>query len=275
MDLASGIILGIVQGLTEFLPISSSGHLIIAREVFSIDMTNDLAVDAILQLATVLAVLLYFWSDLTKLLRDACTVLFYVFFKSIPISTVPDERKIMLFSIMLGTIPAALFGYYLEDIMATSFRNPALVAVMLIVGSMLFIIAEQRATQSKQLTVKSGVIIGLFQCLALIPGMSRSGATISGGLLMGMTRESATRFSFLLSFPIILGSGVKKLTDMLTIEGQLFFTPSLLISFVLAFTVGLASIHFLIRYLRNHSLTLFAVYRLLFAFLIFTYLSLQ
>jgi undecaprenyl-diphosphatase len=230
------IILGIVQGLTEFIPVSSSGHLILAREFLTIH-GNDLAFDAVLQLATILAVAVYFWKDLWGLLYD--------------------WKKLKI--IILATIPAVVFGLLLEKYMETVFRNVLLVAIMLAVGSFIMLLSEYFSTKDKQLTLKNGFIIGLFQCLALIPGMSRSGMTISGGLFTGLSREEATRFSFLLSFPIILGSGLKKLLDIPHIDA------SLSISFVVSFLVGLGAIHFLIKFLKNHSLRLFAWYRILFA----------
>ena len=232
----NAIILGIVQGLTEFIPVSSSGHLILAREFLSVH-GNDLAFDAVLQLATVLAVLVYFWKDLWGLLYD--------------------WKKLKI--IILATIPAVVFGLLLEKYMETVFRNVLLVAIMLAVGSFIMLLSEYFSTKDKQLTLKNGFIIGLFQCLALIPGMSRSGMTISGGLFTGLSREEATRFSFLLSFPIILGSGLKKLLDIPHIDA------SLSISFVVSFLVGLGAIHFLIKFLKNHSLRTFAWYRIILA----------
>jgi undecaprenyl-diphosphatase len=232
----NNIILGIVQGLTEFIPVSSSGHLILAREFLSVH-GNDLAFDAVLQLATVLAVLVYFWKDLWGLLYD--------------------WKKLKI--IILATIPAVVFGLLLEKYMETVFRNVLLVAIMLAVGSFIMLLSEYFSTKDKQLTLKNGFIIGLFQCLALIPGMSRSGMTISGGLFTGLSREEATRFSFLLSFPIILGSGLKKALDIQT------FDLSFGLAFITAFIVGLGAIHFLIKFLKNHSLRAFAWYRILLA----------
>lgn len=230
------LILGLVQGLTEFIPVSSSGHLIIVRE-FLVIHGNDLAFDAILQLATILAVLVYFWKDLWGLLYD--------------------WKKLKI--IIIATIPAVVFGLLLEKYMETVFRNVLLVAIMLAVGSFIMLLSEYFSTKDKTLTLKNGFIIGLFQCLALVPGMSRSGMTISGGLFIGLSREEATRFSFLLSFPIILGSGLKKLLDIPHVDA------SLSVAFIVSFIVGLGAIHFLIKFLKHHSLRLFAWYRILLA----------
>lgn len=235
----SNIILGVIQGLTEFIPVSSSGHLVLAREFLSVH-GNDLAFDAVLQLATVLAVLVYFRKDLWAL--------------------VYDWKKLKI--IILATIPAVIVGLFLENYMETVFRNVLLVAIMLVVGSFIMLLSEFFATQNKSLNLKNGFMIGLFQCLALVPGMSRSGMTISGGLFTGLSREEATRFSFLLSFPIILGSGLKKVFDIQT------FDLSFGLAFVTAFIVGLAAIHFLIKFLKTHSLRTFAWYRIILAIVI-------
>jgi undecaprenyl-diphosphatase len=234
--LISNIILGVVQGLTEFIPVSSSGHLILVRE-FLVVHGNDLAFDAVLQLATILAVGVYFWKDLWALLYD--------------------WRKLKI--VIIATIPAVVLGLLLENYMETVFRNVLLVAIMLVVGSFIMLLSEYFAKKDKRLGLKNGFIIGLFQCLALIPGMSRSGMTISGGLFTGLDRETATRFSFLLSFPIIFGSGLKKAFDIQT------FDLSFGLAFLTAFIVGLAAIHFLIKFLKHHSLRTFAWYRILLA----------
>lgn len=265
MDIFSSIILGFVQGLTEFLPISSSGHLIVIREALGIKTTFGLSFDAVLQLATSLAVLVYFRKEFTKL--------FFAFLKLIQRKAIDSKDKILLWAIVLGTIPAIVFGLFLEDYMETTFRSATLVAVMLLIGSLLFFIAEKLAKQSQELTIKKGIWIGFFQVLALLPGMSRSGATISGGLLFGLKREDAARFSFLLSFPIIFGSGMKKLLE-LGGEGTLNdIGVTLFFGALTAFTVGLFAIHYLLKYLRNHTLNVFIIYRVILAFLIIIFIT--
>ncbi len=264
MDAISGIVLGTVQGLTEFLPISSSGHLILAREILGLQTENGLAVDAILQLATILAVGIYFYKDLIGLAK---AVVFFILRKPID-----QKTKILLFAIIAGTIPALVAGLLLEKTMETVFRSAFLVAITLIFGSILFLIAEKYAKQNSDLTVKNGFLIGLFQTLALVPGVSRSGSTISGGLILGLTREQAARFSFLLSFPIILGSGLKKLLDLQNEQSSDILNFPLLLSFLAAFAVGLLCIHFLLRYLKNHSLNIFVIYRIALAFLVLLFI---
>ncbi len=261
------LFLGIVQGLTEFLPVSSSGHLIIARDLFGIQTPDGLAVDAVLQLATALAVLVYFRSDFFRLSRDAIS-----WVRGIGVEA---GQKTLILAITLGTIPAAIAGLILESRMETVFRSAELVAWMLLAGSLLLIIAEATGkwiAEKRLITVWRGVAIGLFQCLALVPGFSRSGATIAGGLILGLSRIEAARFGFLLSFPIILGSGLKKLLE-LGMQGQLSDIGfPLLLGSLVAFTVGLGCIHFLIRFLKNNSLGVFILYRTLLALSILGFL---
>lgn len=261
--MTEAIVLGVIQGLTEFLPVSSSGHLIVIRELLGLNLADSLSFDAVLQLATTLAVILYFWKDLVALVRvrDA-------------------KNKVLLLALVLGTIPVVVFGLIFESGIDLVFRNAHTVALALLAGSVLFFIAEKYSTssknvergllgQSKELSVSRGFLVGCFQVLALIPGMSRSGSTISGGLLTGMKREEAVRFSFLLSVPILLGSGLKKLLDLGSSDS---IDASLVVGSLVAFVVGLASIHFLIKYLRKHTLNAFIVYRVLLAVVILLFL---
>ncbi len=257
MSLFQGIILGIVQGLTEFIPVSSSGHLIIAHHLLGTN-TSDLAVDAVLQLATILAVGVYFRKDLWSVSVN--------FLKLITRKPIAPVEKTLLTALIVGTIPAVILGLLLEKYIESVFRSTTLVALALIGGSFLMYIAEKTYRQSRTVSVLSGLKIGLYQCLALVPGVSRSGATISGGLIAGLSREQAVRFSFLLSFPIILGSGLKKLLDLIKAGGA--FTLPLGVSFVVSFVVGLICIHYLLKYLRGHSLSIFIWYRVILAIIL-------
>ena len=254
-DLFNAILLGFVQGVTEFLPISSSAHMILVRDVLSFHSAHELAFDAVLQLATAFAVIGYFWADLYRLLQT--------FIRLVTGKLVDEKEKTLLYALMLGTIPAVVGGLLLEHLMETSFRNPLYVAFALIVGSALFAYAEYMFTLGKRfpLSVKSGMMVGFFQVLALVPGVSRSGATISGGLLLGLTRIEATRFAFLLSIPILLGSGLKKFVEILHAPGDVSFIALGAGAFV-SFTVGLLAIHFLLIFVRNHTLWPFIWYRL-------------
>lgn len=261
MDIGPAILLGIVQGITEFLPISSTGHLILAREVFGISDTYGLAVDALLHLATAAAVGLYFRKDLLKIV--------YAFLYKVTKRPVKEEDWNMLVVLVIATVPAVLLGLLLEDYMETIFRSAVVVAWTLIIGSIVFIVAEWAGKRYlEQETVPSkwrALGIGLFQSLALIPGMSRSGMTISGGLFLGLDRASAARFGFLLSFPIILGSGGKKFLELLHVGALSEVGVSIIFGAIAAFLSGLFAIWFLMGFVKKHSLTVFAVYRVLLA----------
>lgn len=259
-----GLVLGIVQGLTEFLPVSSTGHLIITRELFGFAGGGGLAVDATLHLATALAVFLYFRKDLL----DVCKSLFAV----LSGKQIEFHKKTLLYALVLGSVPAVVIGVMLEDMIDTVFRDISLVAYALLAGSALLVAAEWFAKQQGTLSVQKGVALGFFQALALIPGMSRSGSVISGGLLLGLKREEAARFAFLLAFPIILGAGGKKFLELSTSGGGEFGFP-LLVASLAAFISGLAAIHFLVTFLRTHTLYPFAVYRVALALYILLYLN--
>jgi len=257
MEVLNSIILGIVQGITEFLPISSSGHLIIFRDFLGAQVEYGLAFDAVLQLATTLAILVYFRLEIWRLAES--------FWKLIRGIDQDSRQKNMTLAVMVGTIPAVILGLLLEDFMETIFRSTTVVAFTLIIGAGVMFFAEKFATQTKEITWKNGLIIGLFQSLALIPGMSRAGMTISGGLFMGLKREAATRFSFVLAFPILFGSGMKKLFDLGS--GGLFGIVGfeLIVGSVVAFITGILSIHFLIKFLRTNTMKVFVWYRVLLA----------
>jgi undecaprenyl-diphosphatase len=258
------IILGIVQGLTEFLPISSSGHLIIARDVLGIAQEGGLAFDAVLQLATACAVLLYFRKDIWDLIQNL-------------FSRTKDKAKTNLtLCLIVGTIPALVLGLILEEYMETVFRNISLVALTLIIGSLIMMIADKMLVRHPRgggdpghidnLTIFKSIIIGLFQSLALVPGMSRSGMTISGGYFLGLSKDAAVRFSFLLSIPIIVGSGILKLIDIIQnpslVSGGI---ATLVFGFISAFIFGWLAIDFLLKFLKTNSFAVFIVYRVVLA----------
>lgn len=266
MGIFESILLGAVQGLTEFLPVSSTGHLILARVLFGMESEGTLAFDAILHLATASAVIVYFWSDITMIVNAALRRL-----GRLP--TNPGDMK-LLSALLAGTIPAVILGLVLESAMDHLFRNPLLVAGVLVLGSILFIVAEWRYLQSyhdDEVTVKRGFYIGLFQSLALIPGMSRSGASIAGGMLLGFSRSEAARFAFLLAIPIMLGAGTKKLLELIVSNDTV---PWLSVSFgaATAFFVGLLAIHLMITFVKRHTLWPFIWYRIILAcFVVFVY----
>jgi undecaprenyl-diphosphatase len=256
MTFLQSIILGLVQGLTEFIPVSSSGHLVIVRQFMSLP-DGGLAFDAVLQLATACAVLVYFWKDIRSLVT---TCVKYVSKKAITAS-----ESLMIKAMITGTVPAVVVGVLLESYMETVFRSIFVVVTTLILGSVLMYLAEWYAKQKgydESLTPYKALTVGFFQCLALLPGMSRSGATISGGLLAGLNRETATRFSFLLSFPILFGTGFKKFGEILKSSYTLHDYLLLATGSITAFIVGFAAIHFLITYLKKNTMHVFIWYRI-------------
>lgn len=260
MDVFPAIVLGAVQGVTEFLPISSTGHLILARAALGAEEGNALAFDAFLHLATAAAVIVYFRRDIRLLLQT--------FLRHVGRMPVGARDKTMLFAIIAGTIPAALAGLLLEEVVETALRAPVAVAAVLTAGSLLLAAAEvtarQRRAQTNALSVRTGFVIGIFQMLALAPGMSRSGASISGGMLAGLSRTDATRFAFLLAVPVVLGAGTVKTVEMLSHAGEVAWGPALS-GALSAFIVGLLAIRFMLRYLRTHTFWPFIWYRLILA----------
>ncbi|HJN62643.1 MAG TPA: undecaprenyl-diphosphatase UppP [Candidatus Paceibacterota bacterium] len=261
MTILDSIILGAIQGLTEFIPVSSSGHLVIAREFLNINNSGGLAFDAVLHLATALAVLIYFRKEILDMIKTAIDWIMG--------REVKRESRILLLALILGTIPVVVVAFYFEKFFEEGIRDPLIVASALIAGSLVFWIAEKVAEKNRNLTIRKGLLAGVFQTLALIPGVSRSGITISGGLFMGFNRELATRFSFLLGFPIILGSGLKKLFDLGSDGLLIDLGASLVVGSVVAFVLGYFSIYWMLRYLKNHTLTLFVIYRIVLAVVIF------
>ncbi len=263
------LILGTVQGLTEFLPISSSGHLILARELLGLNTESGLIFDAVLQLGTILAVYVFFRKDVIQLFRT----FFRVILRK---KEATAQDRTLLFAIILGTIPALILGLLLQKTMETVFRSALLVACTLVAGSVLFWFAEKKATQKNDApSLKQGWWIGVFQVLALVPGISRSGSTISGGLLLGLKRDAATRFSFLLSLPIITGSGLLALLKTLKEGGTEFAPLNLTIGFITSFIIGYLCIAWLIGYLKKHTLSVFIWYRLIIAAVVFAALIIK
>ena len=254
-DLVAAVILGLVQGLTEFLPVSSTAHLILVSGALGLDPDKfGLSFDVALHLGTALAVLLYFARTWVGLLRDLLA-----------------RRWRMPLLVIVGTLPAAIAGILIEGTVSTTFRSPWWIVVGLVAGSIVFVLAERVATQRRsigELRWADAVFMGAAQAIALLPGISRSGITISTGLLRDLTREEATRFSFLLATPVILGAGLKTLLDARKAEA-LFALPDIVIAgFVVSFLSGLAAVAFLIRFVRGHSLNWFVGYRLVLAALV-------
>ncbi len=254
------IVLGIVQGLTEFLPISSSGHLRIVSEIFFGEDAGA-SFTAVTQLGTEAAVLVFFAGDIWRILRAWFRGLFHKEHRS-------DHDYKMGWYVILGTIPIGILGVLFKDDIRTVARNLWLVATMLIVFSIVIAAAEYFGKQRRdvsQLTLKDGLIMGSAQALALIPGVSRSGGTISAGLFLGLTREAAARYSFLLAIPAVVASGLFSLPDAFEPAGEGLNASGaqLLVATVIAFAVGYAAIAWLLRFVVNHSMYWFVGYRVI------------
>jgi undecaprenyl-diphosphatase len=266
MSILESIVLGVVQGLTEFLPVSSTGHLILVRSLLGIENVNGLAFDAILHLATAAAVIVYFFPDIWQLTQAGLRKL-----GKLPVN---KRDETLLYSLLIATIPAVVLGLLLESLMEETFRHPLLVAGVLIAGSLFFMYAEwvyRSQAQTNEMNVKKGFKIGLFQTLALIPGMSRSGATISGGMILGLSRSEAARFAFLMAVPVITGAGLKKFLELLSSDEPVAWL-AVLVGAVVSFLTGLAAIHFMLAFVRNHTLWPFIWYRIILAsFVIFIF----
>jgi undecaprenyl-diphosphatase len=257
MSVLEAIVLGIVQGLTEFLPISSTGHLRIVPAFMGWEDPGA-AFTAVTQLGTMAAVLLYFRDDLIRIARAWLRSL-----RDRPLRRELDAR--LGWYIVLGTIPIGIFGVLFKDQIETGARDLYLIGVALIVLGLVLLVAEKVGTRERsieQIRTKDGFAIGLAQALALIPGVSRSGATITAGLFMGLDRPAAARFSFLLSVPAVVLSGLLELGTILSDDdedgtGLL----ALVVATLMAFVSGYAAIAWLLRFLSTHSTVIFVVYR--------------
>lgn len=258
MTWTQSIVLGALQGLTEFLPISSSGHLRIASELmFGEDAGASFT--AVTQLGTEAAVLVFFARDIVRIIT--------AWFRGLRHA---DERNVdyrIGWYVIFATIPIGLIGFLFKDEIRTTGRNLWLVAIMLIVFAGVFWLAErygQKQRNLEQLTLRDGLVMGGAQCLALIPGVSRSGATASAGLFLGLEREAAFRFSFLLAIPAVTASGLFSLPDAFNPsgEGMEASGPQLLVATLVAFVVGYAAIAWLLKFVSAHSMNWFGVYRI-------------
>lgn len=264
------IVLGIVQGLTEFLPISSSGHMRIVSEIFFGDDAGA-SFTAVTQLGTEAAVLVFFAGDIWRIMCAWFRGIFHKEHRT-------DHDYKMGWYVILGTIPIGILGILFKDDIRTVARNLWIVAAMLIVFSFVIAAAEYYGKQRRtvdQLTLKDGLIMGSAQALALIPGVSRSGGTISAGLFLGLTREAAARYSFLLAIPAVLASGLFSLPDAFEPvgEGLSASGAQLLVATVVAFAVGYAAIAWLLRFVVNHSMYWFVGYRVALGILVMVLLA--
>ena len=269
MELLQAILLGLIQGLTEFLPVSSSGHLILVPHLLGFE-DQGLAMDAILHLATVLAIIIYFRRDLSRLLL------------SLLANKKDDPYRSLAWSIIAASFPAGLAGLFLGDWIESNLRSSTFVAGNLMFWSIIFLTADRISTKKEaesdeliQLGWRKILFIGFAQAIALLPGTSRSGITITAGLFSRLSQPAAARFSFLLGTPIILAAGLHKTASLLGNSSHKFlFTPfELFMGFLIAFAVGYLSIKWLLAIVSRVGLLPFIIYRMALAGFIFVFLG--
>ena len=270
MSIIEAIILGFIQGATEFLPISSSGHLVLLPEIFGLG-SADLTMVGVVHLGSLVAVFIYFWKDIWAIV----TAVLQGLAKRDLMGTVESRLGWL---IVIGSLPAVILGFLLEDFFAGIFSSPSVAAFFLLVTAGLLVAGEKMLSGDKDIPKmdwKDAIIIGIFQSFALFPGISRSGSTIVGGLQRGLDRPTATRFSFLLGIPVILGAGLLSVVDVV-LKPQATQDPIIyVVAFFSAAITGYICIYFLLRWVRNHSLYIFSVYCALLGggYLLFTFLS--
>ena len=271
MDFLYSVILGAIQGLTEFWPVSSSGHLVIAHDLLDFEFSSDLGFDVALHLGTLLALLVFFYKDIYRYILS-----FIKSFANWNIKKDLDQR--IAWYIFVATFPAAIAGYFLDDIAETLFRNLWLVAGMLVLFGIFFIIFEKlfpKIYELDKLSWYGAILIGVAQAIALVPGVSRSGITIITGMSQGLKRSVAAKFSFLLSIPIVFGAGLKKILDV-SAEGLAGSEWAVMaVGFIVSASVGYLAIKFLLKYLQNNPLNVFAYYRFALAAVVIIYAVVQ
>jgi undecaprenyl-diphosphatase len=256
IGLLDSVVLGVVEGLTEFLPVSSTGHLTIAEKMLGlpIDDKGVTAFTAIIQVGAIAAVLVYFFRDIVRIVSAWVTGLFR-----------PEVRGTFDYRfgwfVIWGSLPIAVIGFLGRDLISGSLRSLWVVGTALVLWSAVMLYAEKAARQDReerQTTLTDVLVIGLVQCIALVPGVSRSGATISAGLLRGLDRVTATRLSFFLSIPALVGAGLFELKDAASEDVSV---SALAVGTVVSFVVAYASIAWLLRFVAHHSISLFVPYR--------------
>src|SRR4051812_48805240 len=255
MNPLQAVVLGVVEGITEFLPISSTGHLLLVERMMGLDVGSDelTGFTAVIQVGAILAAVLYFRRDIGRLIA--------AFFRGLAgAEGRRDPEWRFALAVLVGSLPIGIVGFIFRDVIKSA-QNIVVVAIGLIGWSGVMIVAERRAAQNRSertLTLRDALVIGLTQCFALIPGVSRSGATISAGLLRGLDRVSATRLSFLLGIPALVGAGAYELKDA-TSGGTSALTT--LIATIVSFVTAYFSIAFLLRLVAHHKITVFVPYR--------------
>jgi undecaprenyl-diphosphatase len=260
MGWLQAIVLGVVEGLTEFLPVSSTGHLTIVEKLMHLQVDSDgvTAFTAIIQVGAIVAVIIYFWRDIVRLVAAFVRGL-----GSADARRDPSWREALV--VIVGTIPIGIVGLALKDVVSGPLRSLWVVAAALVLWSGVMVWAERAGRQKRgedSVTLLDGLVVGLVQCVALVPGVSRSGATISAGLLRGLDRVAATRVSFLLSIPALLAAGgLEAVSEAKAVSSTVGWGPTGLATLV-SLVVAYASIAWLLRLVAGHRITVFVPYRI-------------
>ena len=258
MTTLQAFLLGIVEGLTEFIPVSSTAHLLIVQRLLGILATDaSFAFTVLVQLGAILSLIIFYWRDLLEIISAAIKGL-------LDRRPFEDPKARMGWYIVLASIPALLVGFLLRHAVEGMFKEPLLEAgIRLLVTTLALVVAELVVKGSRglaDLKLKDAIIVGLFQILAVFPGSSRSGATISGGMVSGLDRPAAARFAFLISAPVMLAAGVYQSWEVIKLPGTRAFLPIIILGFIAAAVVGWLALRWLVHYLNRHSLYLFAAY---------------
>jgi len=260
MTIVQSIVLGIVQGLTEFLPISSSAHLVLVPYLLNWEIPTQVAFvfDVLVQVATLVAVIAYYWVEVIGIIKA-------VIFGLLQRKPFEDSQARLGWAILVATLPAALIGWLIKDAVERAFASPTATAVFLLVTALILQVAEWISKRwnhvnQKEINWKDALIIGFFQAASVFPGISRSGATITGGMVRGMARPAAARFSFLMSIPIMLAAGGLATLDLVQMEGVVTLLPAFIPGFIASAITGYLAIRWLLRYLTQHSLNVFSIY---------------
>ncbi|MFH1218774.1 MAG: undecaprenyl-diphosphatase UppP [Candidatus Peregrinibacteria bacterium] len=253
MNILDSVILGVLQGITEFLPVSSSGHLVLGEELLGLNVWTLKSFDVTVHLATFLAILVYFWKDVWGMFMALGRFVVGKLKRG-------DEYGKLILYIVIGTVPAVVVGLFGEEWIDGIFRNVVAVGVMMLIVGVVFMLGEgvYQRVGNRGMKWWKAIVIGCAQAVALVPGVSRSGSTIVAGLFQGVKREEAARFSFLLGLPAMLGAGILTFVsggEMASVE-----VLPLVLGFVSAFVFGVLSISFLMMFLKRHRLTVFAIY---------------
>ena len=257
MTILHALVLGIIQGLTEFLPISSSAHLVIVPFIFNWEFPAEqvFPFDVLVQMGTLVGVIVYFFKDLVKLVVG--------FFSAVRSKDWQDEQFRLGINLVIATIPAGIIGLLFNDLIEEVFHHPGVTGIFLLFTALFLFLGERLGKRTKsmlELKWLDALIFGIGQALAVFPGISRSGATMSAGMLRKTKRDDAARFSFLMSIPVMLMAGVFSAVDIGSLPDLNTFLPVLLVGFLTSLVVGYVSISWLLRFLRTKSLYPFVIY---------------